>query len=171
MKTLKRHLWVGAIALGLLFVGLGALFVVTGLDAKDMIRTALADENVTTSADAVDFGVPAGVLITEGKTAEAQAEVIKMHSIDNYGRYADMARDDPNRAEYIMGLALRNSLNMAVMGFGVANLAIGTGAVIILMGAGTLAFLGPVLYLATAEEEKEHAAKAGTAMAPLAPTG
>ena len=39
MKTLKRHLWVGAIALGLLFVGLGALFVVTGLDAKDMIRT------------------------------------------------------------------------------------------------------------------------------------
>ena len=46
MKTLKRHLWVGALAFGLLFIVLGTLFMVIGLDAKDMIRTALADENV-----------------------------------------------------------------------------------------------------------------------------
>ncbi|HIN38577.1 MAG TPA: hypothetical protein EYM77_13165, partial [Dehalococcoidia bacterium] len=62
MKTLKRHLWVGALAFGLLFIVLGTLFMVIGLDAKDMIQTALADENVTTSADAVEYGVPAGVV-------------------------------------------------------------------------------------------------------------
>lgn len=86
MKTLKRHLWVGALAFGLLFIVLGTLFMVIGLDAKDMIRTALADENVTTSADAVEYGVPAGVVVTDAKTAEAQAEVIKKHSFDLYGR-------------------------------------------------------------------------------------
>ena len=161
MKTLKRHLWVGALALGLLFIGLGTLFMVTGLDAKDMIRTALAEENITTSADAVEFGAPAGVLVADAKTAEAQAEVIKMHSFDRYGRYTDMDRDDPNRAAYIKGLTLRNSLNMAVMGFGVADLAIGIGAVIVLMGVGTLAFVAPVLYIAIAKEEDAPTVEAG----------
>ncbi|MCH2511608.1 MAG: hypothetical protein DSY78_04940 [Chloroflexi bacterium] len=159
MKTLKRHLWVGALAFGLLFIVLGTLFMVIGLDAKDMIRTALADENVTTSADAVEYGVPAGVVVTDAKTAEAQAEVIKKHSFDRYGRYADMDRDDLNREAY---LTLRNSLNMAVMGFGVADLAIGMDAVIVLMGVGTLAFVAPVLYITTAKEgEAEPTVKAG----------
>ena len=168
MRTLRRHMWLGALALGLVFVGFGAFFIVMGLDAKDMIRTALADENVTTGADAVEFGVPAGLLVNDAKTAEAEAEVIKMHSINNYGRYTEMERNDPNRAEYIKGLALRNALNMAVMGFGVADLAIGTGVVIVLMGAGTLALVAPALYFVTAEEEaaeKNRTATTTTAMA------
>ena len=73
MRTLKRHLWIGALALGLLFVGMGPLFMVTALEAKGMIRDALVEENVTTSKDAVNFGVPAGVLVTNATTAEAQA--------------------------------------------------------------------------------------------------
>jgi len=89
--------------------------------------------------------LPVGVVVTDAKTAEAQAEVIKKHSFDRYGRYADMDRDDLNREAYLNGLTLRNSLNMAVMGFGVADLAIGMGAVIVLMGVGTLAFVAPVL--------------------------
>ena len=169
MKTLTRHLWIEALALALLFVGLGALFIVTGLEAKGMIRDALIAENVTTSADAVEFGVPAGVLVTDAKTAEAQPEVIKMHSFDRYGRYADMDRDDPNRDAYLKRLTLRNFLNMAVMGFGVADLAIGAGAVIILMGVGTLAFVAPVLYLVTAKEKDEFPVKTGAPWCPLHP--
>tara|TARA_B110000116_G_scaffold3750_1_gene3290 strand:+ start:64 stop:237 length:174 start_codon:yes stop_codon:yes gene_type:complete len=45
---------------------------------------------------------------------------------------------------------------MAVMGYGIANLALGVGAMIILMGAGTMAFLARVLYLAIAKEEEEE---------------
>lgn len=163
MKILKRHLWIVAMAFGLLFVGLGALFIVMGLDAKDTIRTALADENVTTGKDAVNFGVHAGVLVDDAKTAEAQAEVIKMHTIDRYGRYTDMERDDPNRATYIKGLTLRNALNMAVMGFGVTDLAIGTGVVIILMGAGTLVLVAPVLFMVATEEEEDEVATGAAA--------
>lgn len=47
-------------------------------------------------------------------------------------------------------------MNMAVMGYGVANLAMGVGTMIILMGAGTMAFVAPVLYLVTAKEEEEE---------------
>ena len=45
---------------------------------------------------------------------------------------------------------------MAVMGYGVANLAMGVGTMIILMGAGTMAFVALVLYLVTAKEEEEE---------------
>lgn len=45
---------------------------------------------------------------------------------------------------------------MAVMGYGIANLAMGVGAKIILIGAGTMAFLAPALYLAIAKEEEEE---------------
>ena len=168
MTTLRRHLWIGALGLGLLLLGLGTFFVVLGFEAKDTIRTALAEEGVMTSADAVEFGVPAGVLVDDAKTAEAQANVIKMHSIDRYGRYADMDRDDPNRDTYIKGLTLRNALNMAVMGFGVADLAIGTGAVIMVLGVGTAALGVPVLY-GLEREEPEAAAKTGVRATPLAP--
>ena len=51
---------------------------------------------------------------------------------------------------------------MAVMGFEVADLAIGIGAVIVLMGVGTLAFVAPVLYITIAKgEEEESTAKTG----------
>ena len=44
---------------------------------------------------------------------------------------------------------------MAVMGFGVADLAIGIGAVIVLMGVGTLAFVAPVLYITIAKGKRK----------------
>lgn len=168
MNTLRRHLWMGALVLGLLLVGMGTFFVVLGFEAKDTIRAALADEGVTTSADAVEFGVPGGVLVADAKTAEAQANVIKMHSINRYGRYTEMDRDDPNRDAYINGLTLRNSLNLAVLGFGVASLAIGTGAIIIVLGVGTAALGVPLLY-GIAKEEPELAVNSGARAAPLAP--
>ena len=161
MKTLKTHLWVVAIALGLTFLALSTFFVVMGLDAKATIREALAEENVFTAKDTTLFGVPAGVLVNDAKTAEAEAEVIKMHSIDRYGLYAEMERDDPNREAYLKGLTLRNALNLAVMGFGVANLAIGTGAVILLLGTGTLALVVPVLYRGTESKENLNLEKRG----------
>ena len=58
---------------------------------------------------------------------------------------------------------------MAVMGFGIADLAIGTGAIVILMGAGTMAFVAPVLYHATAKEDNKAEVNAGAPTAPLAP--
>ena len=45
-----------------------------------------------------------------------------------------MERDDPNRDVYIKGLTLRNALNLAIVGFGLADLAIGIGGVTVVLG-------------------------------------
>jgi len=157
MRTLKRHMWMGALALGLLFVGLGILFIYTGMEAKNMITNELVAQDISLGNDAVEFGGTPGDLVNNASTAEIEAKIIALHTDGKYGVYSSLDRDDPHRAEILTGLPLRNSLNMAVMGYGLANLAIGTGALIVLMGAGTLALAAPVLYLTTAKDEEEVA--------------
>ena len=169
MRTFKRHMWVGALALGLLFVGLGALFICTGMEAKNMITNELVAQDISLGKDAVEFGGTPGDLVNNASTAEIEAKIIALHTDGKYGVYSSLERDDPHRADIINGLPLRNSLNMAVMGYGIANLAIGTGAIIILMGAGTMAFVAPVLYHATAKEGNKAEVNTGAPMAPLAP--
>lgn len=156
MRTLKRHLWLGALALGIILVALGAMFVVVGHDAKTMITDELVAQDIYLGKDAVVFGGTPGDRVENASTAEIEAKIIALHTDGKYGIYSSLERDDPHRADIIKGLALRNSLNMAVMGYGIANLAMGTGAIIALMGAGTAAFLAPVLYLTMTKEEEEE---------------
>ena len=142
MRTARQYLWIGGIAFGLVLVALGIFFVIEAQSAKATIRAALADEEVVTSEDAAIPGVP----VTDTSTAQAQADVIKKHSVDRYGTYASMERDDPNRATYLSGLTLRNSLGLAILGFGVSDLALASGVVILIMGVGTLGLGVPALY-------------------------
>ena len=153
MKTLKRHLWLGALALGIVFIAVGTMFMVTGFNAKDMITNELVAQDISLGKDAVEFGGAPGDLVNDAATAEIEAKIIALHTDGKYGVYSSLDRDDPHRDDILTGLPLRNSLNMAVMGYGLANLAIGTGAVIVLMGAGTLALVAPVLHLAMNKEE------------------
>lgn len=167
MKTLKRYLWLGALALGIVFIAVGAMFMITGMDAKNMITNELVAQDISLGKDAVEFGGTPGDLVNDAVTAEVEAKIIALHTDGKYGVYSSLERDDPHRDDIIKALALRNSLNMAVMGYGVANLAIGAGAIIVLMGAGTLALVAPVLYLTTAKEKDEAAVTTG---APAAST-
>jgi len=117
MAVLRRYLWISALAFGLIFLALGAFVVVKGLAAKAEIRDRLAEEQVYTSKDAVSFGVDEGVLVQDAKTAQAQADTIRLHTLERYGPYAKMAKDDPNRATFVNGVALRGALGLAVVGF------------------------------------------------------
>jgi hypothetical protein len=119
-----------AVLLGVGMMSLGGVFVAMGWQAKDDIRAALIKENVITSQDAP---IP-GVLVQDAETAKAQQDAIESHTFGRWGPYSGLARDDPNRQTYLNGLTLRNSLNLAVVGFGVADLAIGTGGIAIILG-------------------------------------
>ena len=119
-----------AIVLGIGMVVLGSIFIVMGLDARGDIREALVKENVITSGDA---SIP-GVLVRDADTAKAQAVAIESHTFGRFGPYSSMERDDPNREAYLKGLTKRNSLNLAVVGFGITDLAVGLGAVTIVLG-------------------------------------
>ena len=78
-----------------------------------------------------------------------------------------MEPDDPNRETYLKGLTLRNALNLAVVGFGVADLAIGTGAgaISIVLGLIVTGFAVPVHLIVTRTVKERGGATRAPAMA------
>ena len=142
MTVIRRFLWIVPVVIGLVFVAAGAYTISEGFGARDLVRAELADEQVKTSDTA---SIP-GAWVTDVATAEVQAATIKEHTFGQFGPYSGMERDDPNRATYLDGLTLRNSLNMAVLGFKISELVVGIGALIVGLGVAHIALLAPVLY-------------------------
>ena len=130
LRTFSKIAVVVAILFGIGMVALGVIFILMGYGAKSDIREALLKEKVVTGADSA---IP-GVLVEDLVTAKAQQDTIEAHTFGRFGPYSGMERDDPNRDVYIKGLTLRNALNLAVVGFGVADLAIGIGWVTMVLG-------------------------------------
>jgi hypothetical protein len=143
LYLLLRHSpWLSSLALGLVLVAAGVYTVVRALDVRAEIRDELRDEQVVTSQDA---RIP-GVLVQDAATAKAQADAIKSHTLGRWGPFSELPRDDPRRAQFIDGVALRTALNLAVMGFGITDLLLGLGAILIVAGAATVALAAPALY-------------------------
>lgn len=143
MYFFKRHApWLASLSLGLLLVLGGAYMVIEGLAVRAEIRDELRAEQIMTSQDAT---IP-GVLVDNAETARAQADVIKDHTLGTWGPYSELPREDPRRAQFIDGVALRTALNMAVMGFGVTQLVIGAGVLVMAAGGATLLLATPGLY-------------------------
>jgi hypothetical protein len=143
MYFLRRHApWISSAILGSLLLIGGAYMVIQGLSVRSEISDELRAEQITTSQDA---SIP-GQMVEDAETARAQADVIKEHTLGTWGPYSQLPREDPRRAQFIDGVALRSALNMAVMGFGVTDLVIGAGALVLAAGAATLALATPGLY-------------------------
>ena len=159
MYFFKRHApWISSAILGLLLVIGGGYMVVEGLAVRDEITDELKAEQITTSKDA---RIP-GVLVDDAETARAQADVIKEHTLGTWGPYSELPREDPRRAQFIDGVTLRTSLNMAVMGFGVTQLVIGAGVLVLVAGAATLLLATPGLYFLAGMVVQRDQASGGT---------
>lgn len=87
------------------------------------------------------------MLVDDADTARAQADAIKTHTLGTWGPYSELPRDDPRRAQFIDGVALRTALSMAVMGFKLTDLVIAAGAILLLAGVATVVLATPALYL------------------------
>jgi hypothetical protein len=143
----KRHLpWLSSLMVGLILLGGGLYMVVQGMHTRDLIRDELRAEQVMTSNDTPR----PGVLVEDAATAQMQAETIKHHTLGTWGPYAQLPKDDPRRTQFIDGVALRTALNMAVMGFGITDLLVGAGLIIVLAGLATLLLATPALFMLAA---------------------
>lgn len=143
MYFFRRHApWIASLVLGLSLVIGGLYMVIRGVEVRNTIRDELRAEQVITSQDS---SIP-GVLVEDAKTAQAQADSIKEHTLGTWGPYSELPREDPRRAQFIDGVALRTALNMAVMGFGVTDLIIGAGVLVLVAGAATAVLATPGLY-------------------------
>lgn len=156
---MKRNLSaVISLVLSFVLIGAGAVMLQQGLAAKGQVRDALVAEHITTAGDAEIPDAP----VDSAATAKAQADVIQHHTLDRTeGKtYADMDREDPNRDFYLKAVTLRTSLMSAYMGFKVADLVSGLGALLLAVGLGGAAASGlamksqPAVQAAADDREK-----------------
>jgi hypothetical protein len=166
LAIIRRFMWLAAVVLGFVFIGAGAYMVSEGLSAKDQVHDTLVAERITTAEDA---SIP-NAAVDDAATAESQANVIKTHTLESTeGKtYAEMDREDPQRALYLNSVSLRTALNLAVMGFRLSDLVIGMGAFIIVVGATNLLLTAPLLYWLR-EGETAPAAERKRKVGPAAP--
>jgi hypothetical protein len=132
--------------LGLVCLVIGGVFIWQGFSVRGQIADGLLDEQITTGIPKEgDEGYDSNNKYVD-TAAEAQAahDTILSHMREDPGRYGDTERDSPERAAYVDGITLRNSLTIAVMGFGISTMALGIGVFMIITG---VAFGGTGLVL------------------------
>ena len=149
---------------GVVTLGAAAAFLVAGpymayrgFDAKDQVRTELRAEQIVTPDDA---SIP-NARVQDADTAMAQADIIQKHALEATGgkTYAQMERTDPNRAVAFQASALRTSLMASALAWHVADLVIGLGALVfvlglVLLGVGLVVRKPETVVLTTVEERE-----------------
>jgi hypothetical protein len=144
---------------GLVFVGASAYTVHRGFDAKDQVRAELTAQDITTPSDA---SLP-NRKVTNVATAQSMADIIDHHALDasggltysQMGRFASKTGDaagtddataallgadgkpvsNPIRNVAFQASALRTSLYASIMAFNIADLVVGLGLMMLVLGA------------------------------------
>ena len=171
-KLVAKWAWVGAIAWGLVLVGSGAFMLSEGRAAHNEVRDTLASEAIVSSQDA---GIP-GVPVTSAATAKAQAEAIKTHVLTSTGgkTYAQLNSKIPEeaalRTTYLNSVTLRTALMEGYLSFKVADLVMGVGAIIGVLGLSHVV-LGLYLGLFIVKPFARKEAEAGGGRRIVAPQG
>ena len=118
----------------------GIVMAIAGVVTWIVISTTLADQKITVADDA---SCAAGDGVNGPISAYCQADVINKHTLDITGgkTYAELDREDPNRAVAMDSAFLQASLFTSVVAFGVAAMAFVLGIVLALIG---LALRAPI---------------------------
>jgi hypothetical protein len=132
----------------------GLLLAWKGFVARREITAELMDEYATTpsasgrpnSGDPIPTDVES---IHDARTAWLRIIEIKDNLHNRVGRWQQIPPDSPDRQWFINGLAIRTALSTAVMGYGVANLAMGVGAALALAGATALGITVSLIFAAS----------------------
>ena len=175
---MKKAFPIVLMIIGLVFVGAGGYTVYRGVHAKHQVRDELVAQNITTTPDA---SIP-NTQVNDAATAESMANIINHHSLEatggktysQLGRYlaADGTSDtndanaalkgangkpvaNPLRDTAFQGSALQTSLWSSVLAFNVADLVVGLGVMIMVLGlavGGVGVALGSLVIPAMAKE-------------------
>jgi small-conductance mechanosensitive channel len=119
------------------FLVAGPYMVYRGVDARNMVRAELRAEKIVTPDDSSD----PGIRVQDAHSAIVQADIIKHHALTatNGKTFSEMERTDPARTTAFQASALRTSLLSSALAWNVANLVIGLGALVFVLGGVLLA--------------------------------
>jgi hypothetical protein len=146
MNLITKWAWVGAIAFGVILTIAGGFMMYEGRMAHNEVRDTLAEERIITAEDAE---IPLAS-VDSADEAKAQADIIREHALRTTGgkTYAELDRNDPNRATYLNSVTLRTALMESYLAFKVSDLVVGMGVIVVLLGLSHVAmgaFLGLVV--------------------------
>jgi hypothetical protein len=136
------------IFLGIVSIVIGGIFIEQAFAKNDLLVTAMQQEQIT-------LGIPSdelaeGEVIDSAKEAEIAGDTVRGHRHSIAPTYGDLlggAQYDPTNLDqlrYAQALNLENYLYLAVLGFGVTQIAMGAGAFMVITGV-ALGVTGAVL--------------------------
>ena len=126
------------IFLGILSVVIGGIFLAQAFAKNDLLVTAMQEEQITLGIES-DM-LAEGEVIDSASEAEIAGDTIREHRHGIAPTYGDLLggeRYDPTNPEqltYSQALNLENYLYLAVLGFGVTQIAMGAGALMVVTG-------------------------------------
>lgn len=148
MTRLIRILAILILIIGILSVGIGAAFAGIGISKNNLIVKRMNVEKVTIALDPSEPNN--SITITNSEQAQAAADIISSHRRAMALTYQDLLAGgrfnptNPQHLTYAQAMNLENYLYMAVVAFGLIQVAMGTGAFMIIAGI-ALVLTGVVL--------------------------
>lgn len=129
--------------LGAAAIVIGGVFIGLGMSKANLLTTAMQDEQITLGIDT--DAISAGEVIDTAAEAELAGDTVREHRHGISPTYGDLLAGgrydptNPTQLTYAQALNLENYLYLAVLGFGVTQLAMGAGAFMIITGIGLAA--------------------------------
>jgi hypothetical protein len=136
--NITRGLAILVLFLGVVAVVLGAVFISQGVAKDNLLVTAMRQEKIT-------LGIPTeklaqGDVIDSAKEAEIAGDTVREHRHGIAPTYGDLLGDkqfdptNPEQLTYAQALNLENYLYLAVLGFGLTQVVIVSGAFMVITG-------------------------------------
>ena len=147
--NLSRLLSIFVVIIGVVALVVGGVFIWQSMAKNDLLVTAMQQEKITLGIEGEELGV--GEFIDTAAEAEIAGDIVREHRHGIAPTYGDLLggeRYDPTdttQLTYAQALNLENYLYLAVLGFGVTQIALGAGAFMVVTGLALLAG-GTVLY-------------------------
>ena len=152
-----KYIGMAIAALGVIGLAVGGVFVGVAVHENSYITTQMRQQAVTLGL--TKDQIAKGEVVDNAAEAQVAASTLGEHlkSIaPTYGALtAKSGKFDPTNAtqlDYGQGLNLQNAMNLVVLGYGVDQLILGTGAALIVLGLG----LGAAGILLTRQASKQH---------------
>ena len=126
------------VVLGIVSIVIGGIFLGQAFAKNDLLVTAMQEEQITLGI--AEEGLAQGELIDSAKEAEIAGDTVREHRHGIAPTYGDLlggGRYDPTSMEqltYAQALNLENYLYLAVLSFGVTQIAMGAGAFMVITG-------------------------------------
>ena len=149
MLSISRYLSIVIMVLGLIGIIVGGVFIFQGFEKNDFLVVAMKQEKITLGLTPEQ--IQQGQIVDNAASAQKAADTIREHRHTIAPTYDDLlggGQFDPTNPKditYMQALNLENYLYMAVLSFGVVEIAEGAGAFMVIIGLVSI-IVGLILY-------------------------